>query len=62
MTGRTIFGILTLLLILVNFGGFASLLFSIRQGHIGDFFSTLLLTALLDMFGFWLLKSMREDG
>ena len=54
-------GFVITMLVLVNFGGFASLLFSIRQGHIGDFFSTLLLTALLDMFGFWLLKSLRED-
>ena len=55
-------GLLIVLLVLVNLGGFASLLFSIRQGQLGTFFSTLLLMGLLDMFGFWLLRSMREDG
>lgn len=55
-------GLLIVMLVLVNLGGFASLLFSIRQGQLGTFFSTLLLMGLLDMFGFWLLRSMREDG
>ena len=55
-------GLLTVMLVLVNLGGFASLLFSIRQGQLGTFFSTLLLMGLLDMFGFWLLRSIREDG
>jgi hypothetical protein len=49
------------MLALVNIFGFTSLLFSLRQGHIGAFFSTLALLALLDVFGFWLLRSMRED-
>lgn len=53
--------LLIVMLGLVNIFGFTSLLFSLRQGHIGSFFSTLALLALLDMFGFWLLKSMRED-
>lgn len=55
-------GLLIVMLVLVNLGGFASLLFSIRQGQLGTFFSTLLLMGLLDMFGFWLLRSIREDG
>ena len=55
-------GLLIAMLVLVNLGGFASLLFSIRQSQLGAFFSTLLLMGLLDMFGFWLLRSMREDG
>ena len=55
-------GLMIAMLVLVNVGGFSSMVFSLRQGQIGAFFSTLLLTALLDVFGFWLLKSMREDG
>ena len=55
-------GLLIAMLVLVNLGGFASLLFSLRQGQLGAFFSTLLLMGLLDVFGFWLLRSMREDG
>ncbi len=49
------------LLVLVNVGGFASLLFSLRQGQLLGGLSTLVLLALLDTFGFWLLRSMRED-
>jgi len=54
-------GLIVVMLILVNVGGFASLLFSLRQGQFGGAFSTLLLMALLDAFGLWLLRSMRED-
>ncbi len=54
-------GLLLALLVLVNVGGFASLLFSLRQGQLLGGLSTLLLLGLLDMFGFWLLKSMRDD-
>ncbi|WP_407568973.1 hypothetical protein [Deinococcus altitudinis] len=54
-------GLLLALLVLVNVGGFASLLFSLRQGQLLSGLTTLLLLGLLDMFGFWLLKSMRDD-
>ena len=54
-------GLLLALLVLVNVGGFASLLFSLRQGQLLSGLTTLLVLGLLDMFGFWLLKSMRDD-
>ncbi|WP_424951129.1 hypothetical protein [Deinococcus sp.] len=55
-------GLLIAMMVLVNLGGFASLLFSLRQGQLLAGLGTLLVMGLLDMFGFWLLKSMREDG
>ena len=54
-------GLLLALLVLVNVGGFASLLFSLRQGQLLSGLTTLLVLGLLDMFGFWLLKRMRDD-
>jgi len=54
-------GLVVGLLMLINVTGFASLVFSLRQGHLSGGLTTLLLLGLLDMFGFWLLKSMRED-
>ena len=54
-------GLVAGMLMVINVCGFASLVFSLRQGHLLGGLSTLLLLGLLDMFGFWLLKSMRED-
>ena len=55
-------GLLIALLLLLNVGGFASLTFSLRQSHVGAALNTLVLLVLLDAFGFWLLKNMRERG
>ncbi|GGQ98192.1 hypothetical protein [Deinococcus ruber] len=55
-------GLLIAMMVLMNVGGPASLIFSLRQQNWGAAFNTLALLVLLDVLGFWLLNSMREDG
>jgi hypothetical protein len=53
--------LLIVMLVALNIGGFISLVFGLRQGQFGAALSNLLVLGLLNLLGFWVLRSMRED-
>ncbi|GAA5514828.1 hypothetical protein Dcar01_03589 [Deinococcus carri] len=55
-------GLLVTLLVLLNLGGLASILFQFGRGEWLPGLGSLVLAALLDAVGFWLLRELRENG
>jgi hypothetical protein len=55
-------GLLVLMLAVLNVGGLISLILDLGAGHWGRVLSSLTLLVALNLLGFWLLRSMREDG
>lgn len=54
--------LLTLLLVLLNLGGLASILFGFGRGEWLSALGSLGLVVALDLLGFWLLRELRENG
>lgn len=54
--------LLILLLVLLNLGGLASILFGFGRGEWLSGLGSLGMVVALDLLGFWLLREMREKG
>ena len=54
--------LLVLLLVLLNLGGLVSVVFQFGRGESLPGLGSLILLIVLDLFGFWILRELRENG
>ncbi|WP_216317733.1 hypothetical protein [Deinococcus aestuarii] len=54
--------LLTLLIVLLNLGGVASIVLELGHGERWPALNALVLLLVLDALGFWLLRRLREPG
>ncbi|MFC3833305.1 MULTISPECIES: hypothetical protein [Deinococcus] len=57
-----ILGLLLLILISVNLGGIFSMVMQVGRGDWLAGLGSLLLLAVLDVAGFWIVRALREEG
>ena len=54
--------LLVLLLVLLNLGGLISVVFQFGRGEWLPGLGSLAVLTMLDLFGFWILREVRENG
>lgn len=57
-----ILGLLLLILVSVNLGGIFSMVMQVGRGDWLAGLGTLMLLAVLDIAGFWIVRALREEG